>query len=220
MESAPQAVVFDLDGLLFNTEELYEEVGTEVLRRRGRDFTPELIHAMMGRPGHVALSIMIEWHGLDDTVEALVRESEQVFDAILRHRLAPMPGADALLQTLESRGIPRAIATSSTRRFVQTVLGMVGWHHRFNFFLTCEDVVHGKPHPEVYELAASRLGLAPSQVLVLEDSQNGCRAAVAARTVAVAVPSGHSLAHDFSGAALVAESLADERIYRLLGLAK
>ena len=64
-----QAIVFDLDGLLVNTEELYQDVGTELLRRREKTFDADLLDAMMGRPQHMALSIMIEWHGLDDTVE-------------------------------------------------------------------------------------------------------------------------------------------------------
>ena len=76
----------------------------------------------------------------------------------------------------------------------------------------------GKPHPEIYLLAARRFGVAPGELLVLEDSQNGCRAAVAAGAVAVAVPAGHSRRHDFTGAALVADTLADPRLLALLQL--
>src|SRR5581483_446563 len=113
----PRAVVFDLDGLMFNTEELYQYVGGEVLRRRGCQFTPELLDAMMGRPGHVALKIMIDWHGLDATVEELAAESDEVFAGILPDRLEVMPGLLELLDTLERRSIPKAIATSIRRAF-------------------------------------------------------------------------------------------------------
>jgi HAD superfamily hydrolase (TIGR01509 family) len=216
--SSPRAVVFDLDGLMFNTEELYVEVGTEILRRRGCEFTPELLDRMMGRPSAVARQIMIDTHGLAATVEDLLRETDELFPEILRVRLAPMPGLMDLLMALELRDFPKGIATSSRRPFVERVLGQFDLQPRFRFVLTSEDIVHGKPDPEIYLKAADHLDLQPSQMLVLEDSQNGCRAAVAAGAITVAVPSGHSHRHDFSGAALVAESLADPRIYRLLGI--
>ena len=97
------------------------------------------------------------------------------------------------------------------------LLGRVGLLNRLDFVLTAADVTEGKPHPEIYETAALRHGVPTGQLLVFEDSANGCRAAVAAGAVVVAVPGGHSRRHDFSGAHLVADSLADERIYRLLG---
>jgi HAD superfamily hydrolase (TIGR01509 family) len=218
MPPRPRAVVFDLDGLIFNTEELYVEVGTELLRRRGRVFTQELEDQMMGRPSRVALAIMIEAHGLAATVEELLAETDAIFPAILQARLAPMPGLVELLATLEERGIPKAIATSSRRSFVERVLGKFDYQPRFSPILTSEDITEGKPHPEIYLKAAARLGVAASEMLVLEDSQNGCRAAVAAGAITVAVPGAHSRRHDFTGAALVADSLADRRIYERLGI--
>jgi beta-phosphoglucomutase-like phosphatase (HAD superfamily) len=100
------------------------------------------------------------------------------------------------------------------------VLGRFDLVPRFAEILTAENVTEGKPHPEVYQKAAAALGLVPARILVLEDSENGCRAAVEAGAYAVAVPGDHSRGHDFSGAALVADSLADERIYRALGIAR
>ena len=214
-----RAVVFDLDGLIFNTEDLYQHVGRELLARRGHVCTAELLDEMMGRPGRVSLDIMIRWHKLSDTVEQLAAESDEIFAGILDTQLATMPGFLQLLQSLEAARIPRAIATSSGLRFVERVLGQFNLQQRFEFVLTAEDVVHGKPHPEIYLRAAERLELRPAEVMVLEDSQNGCRAATAAGTFAVAVPSGHSRRHDFTGASLVADTLADPRIYEALRLA-
>jgi len=210
------AAVFDLDGLLVNTEELYQHVGTELLRRRGKTFGPDLLDAMMGRPPAVSLAIMIEWHGLADTVETLAAETGQIFSGLLDARLEPMPGAVALVEALATRGLPRAVATSSGPAFAHDVLGRVGLLDRFAFVLTSADVVHGKPDPEIYLAAAARLGVEPAAMIVFEDSHNGCRAAVAAGAVVVAVPGGHSRRHDFTGARLVAESLADPRIADLL----
>lgn len=214
--AALSAAVFDLDGLLVNTEELYEHVGGELLRRRGRVFTPELLDAMMGRPPAVSLAIMIEWHGLADSVETLAAETRGIFAGLLDERLAPMPGALAMVEACAARGLPRAVATSSGPDFAADVLGRIGLRDRFAFVLTSADVVKGKPDPEIYRTAAARLGIAPATMLVFEDSQAGCRAAVAAGAVVVAVPGPHSRRHDFTGARLVADTLADPRITDLL----
>ena len=211
-----EAVAFDLDGLLVNTEELYQHVGTELLRRRGHSFEPDLLDAMMGRPQQVSLKIMIEWHGLTDTIEMLATETGEIFVSLLDTQLRTMPGAMELLDLLDARGIARGVATSSGPDFAHDVLGRMGIRDRFAFVLTSADVTHGKPHPEIYQTAAQRLAVDPGAMLVLEDSQAGCKAAVAAGAVAVAVPGGHSRRHDFTGARFVAETLADPRIEALL----
>ncbi len=211
-----RAVTFDLDGLMFNTEELYQEVGGEILSRRGKQITGELLNEMMGRKSNVALAVMIEWHGLDETPEQLAAESAEIFGGLLPRRLAPMPGLLELLSSLEAAQIPKGIATSSGRAFVDRVLGLFDLAPRFNFILTSENIEHGKPAPDVYLLAAEHHGVAPAEMLVLEDSQIGTQAAVAAGAYAVAVPHGQSLQHHFRGARFEANSLADERIYRAL----
>jgi pseudouridine 5'-phosphatase len=213
-----RAVVFDFDGLMFNTEEVYRHVGTEILRRRGKECTDALLTAMMGRPPKEALRTMIEWHQLAATVEQLEQETSDLFRPILRERLAPMPGLLPLLAALETAGLPKAIATSSRKSFVDEILDRFDWAARFQFVLTADDVTCGKPDPEIYLTAAQRLAIEPAQMLVLEDSQTGCRAAIAAGAYTVAVPGDHSRHHDFTGAVLVAETLGDVRIYDALRL--
>jgi len=213
-----KAVVFDLDGLMFNTEELYQWVGAELLGRRGKKFDAELLNAIMGRPPAISLQIMIDRHGLSETVAELASESAEIFAPVLDTRLDLMPGLADLLLALEAAGIPKAIATSSGPTFVMNVLGRFDLRPRFEFVLTCDDVTDGKPHPEVYLAAAKRFGIAPREMLVLEDSQNGCKAAVASGAFAVAVPGGHSREHNFTGAQFIADSLADPRIRAALGL--
>ena len=213
-----EAVIFDLDGLMFNTEDLYQQVGGEVLRRRGKVFDGELLDQMMGRQSHVALQIMIDWHQLGDTPEELAAESMEIMFALLPAQLQPMPGLLDLLGSLEAAGVPKGIATSSSRMFVTRVLGQFALEPRFSFVLSAEDIAQGKPAPDVYLLAAEKHGVVPGRVMVLEDSQIGCRAAVAAKTYAVAVPSGQSEQHDFEGVQLIADSLGDERIYEALGI--
>ena len=213
-----RVVAFDLDGLMFNTEELYTEVGGQLLERRGKSITRELLDQMMGRPSPVALQIMIDWHELDATVSELEQETQVLFEKLLETRLEPLPGLLALLSSLESAGVPKAIATSSRRVFVDRVLDLQSMHERFDFILTCEDIVRGKPDPEIYHKVAQRFGVPAQQMLVLEDSENGCRSAVAAGAFVVAVPGVHTARHQYPGAAIIADTLQDRRIYQALGL--
>jgi HAD superfamily hydrolase (TIGR01509 family) len=203
---------------LFNTEELYQFVGSELLRRRGKTYDDELIHQIMGRPQPVALQMMIDWHGLDTTVEILASETEQVFAEILAERLEFMPGASDLLAALEVASIPKAIATSSGPTFTLHVLGLRQLLSRFSFILTCNDVQCGKPDPEIYLRAARKFEISTAEMMVLEDSANGCQAAVAAGAFAVAVPGPHNRGHEFPGPSLVANMLSDSRISSALGL--
>ncbi|MGD0900475.1 MAG: HAD family phosphatase [Thermoguttaceae bacterium] len=213
-----RAVVFDMDGLMFNTEDVYTLVGTELLRRRGCRFSGELKDAMMGLPPEATFGLMIRWHGLKEDWQAMVRESNDIFLGLLGDRLKMMPGLVELLEALEKGGVPKAVATSSSRQLTEACMAPFDLARRFRFILTSEDIVRGKPDPEIYQLAARRFGIPAAEMLVLEDSQNGCRAAAASGAYAVAVPGEHSRRHDFSDARLVADGLADPRLYALLGM--
>ena len=213
------SVVFDMDGLMFNTEDVYTSVGAELLRRRGHTFTPELKDAMMGLQPRPSFEAMIRHCQLTDTWDQLAAESNRLFIELFEARLSPMPGLPELLGVLETAAIPKAIATSSCHELVYACLKPFELEKRFQFILTAEDIAHGKPHPEIYLTAAQRFGVPPAQMMVLEDSHNGCRAAAAAGAFTVAVPGDHSREHDFSMASLVVTSLADPRLYEALGLA-
>jgi HAD superfamily hydrolase (TIGR01509 family) len=161
---------------------------------------------------------MIRWHSLDTTWKELAAESEEIYLKLLEQRLAPMPGLIELLTALEKAHIPKAIGTSSSRRSLEAILSRFAMEPRFQFTLTAEDITRGKPDPEIYLKAAARFGILPSQMLVLEDSQTGCRAAAAAGALVAAVPGEHSIRQDFSAATLVLSSLANRRLYQLLEL--
>jgi HAD superfamily hydrolase (TIGR01509 family) len=211
-------VVFDMDGLMFNTEDVYHEVGTELMRRRGCEYTRELCDAIMGRPPRDCFETMIRYHGLDERWEAMAAESEAIFISLLDGWLAPMPGLLKLLDALEAVGIPKAIGTSSSRRLLHECVRRFGLEPRFQFMLAAEDIERGKPHPEIYLKAAERFGLPPQEMAVLEDSQAGCRAGAAAGAMVIAVPGPHSQRQDFTAAELIVDSLADPRLYEALGL--
>jgi len=211
-----RAVCFDLDGLMFNTEVIFNEVGYELLRRRDRVMTHDLITAMMGRRAIEAVQVMIDWHELNDTPDELIDESQVLFFELAQNRLEAMPGLYDLLEAIEQRQLPKGVATSSTRKYLEKILGRFDLIERFDSILTAEDVSLGKPNPEIYLKAAARLGVSPEEMLVLEDSQAGTNAAAAAGACAVSVPHEHSAAHDFSNANFVAQALNDPRVMALV----
>jgi pseudouridine 5'-phosphatase len=160
---------------------------------------------------------MIDWHGLADSIDQLLWETDVLFEPLLATRLEPMPGATELLDCLLRAGTPRAVVTSGRRGFVMPILARYGWVERFAFVLTAEDIVFGKPHPEPYLEAARRFGVPPERVLILEDSHHGCAAGLAAGTGVVCVPSESDLTQP-GGVLFVADSLKDRRITDLLDL--
>lgn len=215
---ALHAVVFDLDGILANTEDLYEKACETVLGRRGKTYDPSLREQMMGRPVADAIQIMIDAHSFADPLDSMMAECKEVLQVLLETSLAPMPGVVELLDAIQAANLPAAVATSALRDYADFVLTRLNLKQRFRFVLTSQDVRRGKPDPEIYLLAADRLQLTPSTMMVLEDSANGCRAAVAAGAFTVAVPNRHTCKHDFTGAKFIAETLADPRILSALRL--
>jgi HAD superfamily hydrolase (TIGR01509 family) len=207
-----RAVTFDMDGLMFNTEDLYDEVTTIVLSRRGKQYTLEHKLSMMGLPGPKAFEVLSTRLMLNDAYEIFQSEMDAVFADILSAKIQKMPGLDELLQILEEKQIPKAVATSSHRQFAETALGIFDLIGRFEFILCGEDVLHGKPHPEIYLTSAQRLRVAVNEMLAFEDSLHGSRAASASGAYTVAIPTSHSRGLDFSHAHLIADSLADPRV--------
>lgn len=211
-----KAVVFDLDGLMFNTEDIFNEVGHEVLRRRNKAMRAELLQQMMGRRAPDAMQILIEYHALTATIDELIDESRVLFFELATDRLAPMPGLYELLAHIELRGLSKGVATSSGRKYLEEILSRFSLLDRFDLTLAAEDVMHGKPDPEIYLTAATRLGVPPEEMLVLEDSHTGSTAAVRANALVVAVPNVHSAAQDFSHVSRIARRLDDACVLELL----
>lgn len=214
----PRALVLDMDGLIFDTEPHYFAAQDDLLRAHGLRFTPDLAHEVMGRPPQQAMARLQAATGVELSIDELVAGVQRRFLALAVADLRVLPGVLDLLHAAEAAGWPRAIATSSAGLVARTLLEQAGLLERVHFVLTAEDVVHGKPHPEMYLLACTRLGLEPSEVVVLEDSQNGVRAAAAAGCRAVAVPNPLARSLDFSVASLVVDSVADDALWDFVGL--
>ncbi|XZE17709.1 HAD family hydrolase [Pirellulaceae bacterium SH449] len=210
------AVAFDMDGLLLNTEDLYNEVGEILMQRRGKPYRDTVRKRMIGLPAPQAFGVLIEAESLTETWQELHEETLVIFEEILPSRLKLMRGATELLDLVDSLKLPKCVATSSSRGFAERALGQVGVLERFDFVLTAADVPRGKPYPDIYQESARRMRVAVATMLVLEDSPNGTRAGVAAGAYVVSVPNEHTEGGDFSGAKFLGKSLEDERLTTLL----
>ncbi len=216
MHSPIRAVCFDLDGLMFNTEHVFFDAGGELLRRRGHEMTLDVMNVLIGRRPMESFQALVAYLKLDESPEELLAESRVIFHAMLQERLAPMTGLFELLDAIEAAGIPKGVATSSPRFYLNEVLGRFELLPRFCITLTSEDVTQGKPNPEIYLKAARLLSVEPSEMLVMEDSEAGTRAGVAAGAHVVSIPHEFSAAHSFEGARHIAGSLIDPYILQLL----
>jgi HAD superfamily hydrolase (TIGR01509 family) len=211
-----KAVAMDMDGLLLNTEDLYEEVTKQLLSKRGRTFKDEVRRRMIGLPAPKAYEVLIQSELLEETWQELHEETEGIFEGILEAQLRSLPGVEQTLQAIELKGIPKCVATSSTKAFAAKALSLVGVLERLDFVVTAEEVTRGKPHPDIYIEAAKRMGVPVGQMLVLEDSENGTKAGVTAGAYVISVPNRHTAQGNFDGARWIAESLLDPYIQRLL----
>jgi HAD superfamily hydrolase (TIGR01509 family) len=184
-----EAVVFDLDGVIIDTEEVWEEVRRGYVAEHGREFLPDTQTRMMGMSTG-------EWsrHLSEDV--GVPRAPEQVASDVLgrmaqryREALPLIPGSVAAVRRLADR-FPLALASSSARLLIDQVLETAGLTDAFRVTLSTEEVPRGKPAPDVYLAAAERLGVAPEACAAVEDSSNGLRSAGAAGLAVIAVPHG------------------------------
>jgi HAD superfamily hydrolase (TIGR01509 family) len=184
----PEAVIFDLDGLLFDTESLYQEAIMAAANDVRQEMTPAIFHSMIGRPWLLTRAFLVEHYGSSFPVDEFRAAWNRHFDVIVETRLALKPGVLELLDALDTLGLPRGIATSSSHKTVQHHLGAHDLGDRFHHIVASGDYAAGKPAPDPSLLAAERLGVEPHLCVALEDSHNGVRSAAAAGMMTIMVP--------------------------------
>ena len=182
------AVVFDMDGMLFDTETLYEVAALAAAREVGIDMTSEFFRTTVGSPWPVVRVQLLEHYGPDLAVDELSAISRRIFHELTEKQSLLKPGVLELLDLLDELRLPRAVATSSTRATVERHLLRYALADRFQAIVAHGDYVHHKPHPDPFLKAAEVLGVAPRQCLAIEDSHHGVRSASSAGMMTVMVP--------------------------------
>jgi HAD superfamily hydrolase (TIGR01509 family) len=185
---ALDAVVFDMDGVLLDSEPLHQIALSRVIADEGHEFTDEEHGRFVGMSQTDTWIEVDRMRGLREPFEHYHRRyDEEVLSVLTQERLEPFPGVVELLSALRESGHRLGLATQSHRSWVEATLGGLGMRESFDAIVSGDMVQHGKPHPELYLRACELLGADPSRSLAIEDSLPGARAARAAGMIVVGV---------------------------------
>jgi len=213
----PDAVVFDNDGLLLDTESVWTRAEQDLFERRDLEFTPAHKRELVGTSAEIAGGILEQKLDEPGRAAALIEELNELVVAELEHGVEAMLGAREVLHELSTRGTPLGLVSNSPLRFVQRSLEIVGFTDHFDVVISAHDVAAPKPAPDPYLEACRRLGVeAGPSVVALEDSPTGVTAARAAGLTVIGIPSLEGIVLD--EAHEIAESLLDGVVARRLVL--
>lgn len=201
------AVIFDMDGVLVDSEPIHKEADVETFRTAGLDVPVRALQEYAGVGGDRFFSEVLARFGGRGDPAALRAVKNRILAGRLRSACPPVPGSRALLDRVASLGWRCALASSSDPQIVGLVLAALGIRERFDAVVTGADVARGKPAPDIFLHAARLVGLPPARCVVVEDSAAGTRAARAAGMGCVGLRNPLSGAQDLSAAHRVVESL-------------
>ncbi|OGO03598.1 MAG: hypothetical protein A2Y60_06550 [Chloroflexi bacterium RBG_13_54_9] len=204
-----KAVIFDVDGLLLDSEPIWSLADRELLKRRGIDYHDELKTKIVGKGQVESAQNVKDYYRLPDPIDDLVRERRKLLNDLLKANLWLMPGAKELIDLLVKNNFRLAIASSQSKEIIDLTIKSFALEGKFSVIVYGDEVEHGKPGPDIFILAAERLATRPEEALVLEDSQNGAIAAKKAGMKVIVVPNQYNRGQEFTHAALVVERLAD-----------
>jgi len=217
MEALPDAVVFDNDGLLLDTESVWTRAERDLFQRRGIEFTPADKRELVGTSAQIAGAVLERRLGEPGRAAELIEELNELVIAELEHGVEAMVGARELLHGLRERETPLGLVSNSPIAFVRRSLEIVGFVDRFDVVVSAHETAAPKPAPDPYLEACRRLGVeAGPGVVALEDSPTGVAAARAAGLTVIGIPSVEGVA--LEEAHHIAASLRDEVVAQRLVL--
>jgi HAD superfamily hydrolase (TIGR01509 family) len=202
----PSAVIFDLDGVIMDSEQRWNGAKEALVRETGGRWRDEAPTVMMGMSSSEWAAYLRDDLGVPMDVDAISRDVVRRMEDGYREQLPLLPGAGDAVRSLADRW-PLGLASSSNREIIDLVLELTGFADAFRVTVSSEEVERGKPAPDVYLEAARRLGAEPARCVAIEDSSNGLRSAGAARMTVIAVPNPH-YPPDPDALALAAASVA------------
>lgn len=204
-----QAVVFDLDGVLWDGEPLYHEAFNVVLRPFGCVVTAEDYVSIIGSSTEAAWQWVLDHCGIEEPLEGFLRSYDETVLKMLERPIEPLPGVRDVLERLRAADVPLGLASASYRQWVDATLAGLALRELFEATASASEVAHAKPAPDLYLLAAERLGVAPSRCLAVEDTLTGIQAAKAAGMHAVQVRASSTALPPLSTADAVIDAYAD-----------
>ena len=210
-QKSARFAIFDVDGLLLETESIYTRVTQQIVDRFGKTFDWSIKGNMIGRPQLDSARYLVEALELPISAEKYLEER----NSLLRKEFAnndPLPGAERLLRHLHRHQVPIAVATSSDKELFEIkITRHKSWFSLFNVVVTGDDaeVERGKPAPDIFLVAARRLAAVPEETLVFEDAPSGLAAGIAAGMRVIAVPDPNMDKSRYQGAEQLLESLED-----------
>ena len=211
----PAAVIFDMDGLMLDTERLGERTWESASHATGIEFDLRLLSTMIGRNHRDTHAALVAHYGDTYPAEKLLAACRVAFDEIVASEgIELKAGLVELLDWLDANGIARAVATSTRRERAVAQLTRLGLYPRFATLVGGDEIANGKPAPDIFVEAAARLRVPRDECVVLEDSEPGVRAAIAAGIAPIMVPDLHAPSPDLLlMEPLVMASLHDVRSY-------
>jgi HAD superfamily hydrolase (TIGR01509 family) len=201
-------IIFDMDGLMIDSESVYWAAGRKVAGRFGKTVQNQTLGRMMGRSPIDSMRVFAEELGLSEPHHVLLEMRDSMVRDTLQIGVTAMPGLFEVLPRLHRR-FTLGIATSAPRSFVDLTLPKLDIGHYFKAVQTSDGVIQGKPDPEIYLKAMERLGAQPPNCVVLEDSSNGSLAGKRAGAYVIAVPSQYTRDQEFSFVDYIARDLLD-----------
>lgn len=212
-----QALIFDMDGLMIDSERLYFRAEREIAARYEKPLDEAVLWRMMGRNPKEGITIFVRELGLPASVDDVLALRNDLMRELLQTDLVPLPGLDRIIADYRGR-LKLAVCTGAQREFLDIVLDGLGIRDVFSVLQASDEITRGKPDPEIYKETIRKLGLKSEDCVVLEDSENGVLAGSRAGCTVIAVPSEYTRTHDFSPADMVVRDLneAAERIEALL----
>lgn len=209
-----KAVIFDMDGLMVDTERLYFQSEREIAEKFGKKVKDETLWRMMGRKPVESLALFAKELELSVSVEELFVMRSEIMRRRLKKDLQPLPGLFTVIDALYGK-VKLAVATGAQREFMDIIIDSLKLRKKFDVLQASDEIHLGKPEPEIYIVTSRKLEVEPKKCVVLEDSSNGVIAGKRAGCYVIAVPSKYTENQDFSQADIKAKNLFEAGKYIL-----
>ena len=211
-----KAVIFDMDGVIVNSEPAHVEAEKQVLLKYGVKITAEELRDYTGTTAEFEFNDLIRKYKLNTTAETLFNEKEKILFKLLEEKTEPTKGVIDLIKNLKRQGLKLGIATSGHRKLAHYYLNKLGLESFFDTVVCAEDITRSKPDPEIFLRAAQRLGMKPFECIVIEDARLGVEAARKAGMKSIGYSNPNSGNQDLSRADWVVSDFAKLDLQELL----